>query len=47
MLLGMQSVFKHQDFDMFGWSQIKQINPLKLWVAGARHNFKWAKIQIK
>ena len=32
------------------WSQINQIglivNHLKLWIAVAKHNFKWVKIQI-
>ena len=43
-------MFKHQDLRVFG-SQIKQISVifthLKLWVAVARHNFKWVKIEKK
>ena len=47
-LLGKRRVFNHQDLKMVG-TQIKQIwiifTHLKLWVAVARHNFKWVKIK--
>ena len=49
LLLGTKFVFKHQDSQIFG-PKIKQIRVifthLKLWVAVARHNFKWVKNQL-
>ena len=44
-LLGKKYVFKHIDLKMFSYKLIWIIFAhLKLWIAVARHNFKWVKL---